>query len=285
MLALPLLICVCSPAPLPQAEAGGGALELAMKMRGAMPAVEVMVNGEGPFLFGLDTCASGMGRVDSALVARLGLPIVGQAAGSDGSGKTTAMQVAKVEYLDLGGLGFEHLELAARDYNQGGLPHIDGILGYGLFARGVLTLDFPGKRVRYDPAAALPEADGEQVLALAGGPVAALEIMVGGKKVLAHLDSGNLAGRFVLPAALVAELTPAGEPRSVGKARTVSGETDIQQVPIRETIAIGAHQFPGETVTYPSPGPTANVGASLLAGFRVSLDQANQRIRLERPPG
>jgi len=112
--------------------------------------------------------------------------------------------------------------------------------------------------------------------------VAAIEIRVGDETLLAHLNSGNLVGRFVFPSALLGRLTLAGEPRSVGKARTVSGEHDLLQVAIREPITIGAFEFASEAVTYPSPGPTANVGASLLAEFRVSFDQKNQRVRFER---
>lgn len=279
---LALLIPMLIPSA-PQAEPARGALELPMKMRGAMPAVDVMVNGEGPFLFAIDTCASGMGRADAGLVKRLDLPIMGEASGGDGSGRATPMRVARVEYLELGELGFENLELPSRDYNAGSPARIDGILGFGLFARGVLTLDFPAKIVRYDPDGALPEPDGKEVLALAAGPVAALEIAVAGKPVLAHLDSGNMIGRFVLPSALVTQLTPAGEPRSLGKARTVSGESDILQLPIREPIAIGRFEFRDEAIVYPSVGPQANVGASLLAGFRVSFDQKNGRVRFERP--
>ncbi len=266
-----------------QDEPRPAAIELPMQMRGAMPAVEVRVNGEGPFLFAIDTCAGGMGRADSALVRQLGLPTLGQAAGGDGSGRSTAMQVVRLEYLEVGALPFEELDLPARDYNRPDLPRIHGILGFELFSKGVLTLDFPAKTVRYEPGAALPEPDGKEVLALVPGPVAALEIVVGDKKVLAHLDSGNLVGRFVFPSALVAELTLAGESRSVGKARTVTGEHDILQVTIREPITIGALVFPDESITHPSPGPTVNVGARWMADFRVSIDQPNGRVRFERP--
>jgi Aspartyl protease len=54
-------------------------VELPMKSRGLMPAVEVVVNGRGPFLFAIDTGAGGRLRVDSSLVARLGLKVTGEA--------------------------------------------------------------------------------------------------------------------------------------------------------------------------------------------------------------
>ena len=39
--------------------------------------LDVMVNGEGPFVFALDTGASGMGRADATLAAALNLPADG----------------------------------------------------------------------------------------------------------------------------------------------------------------------------------------------------------------
>ncbi len=37
------------------------AVDVPMLFRGPMPAVEVMVNGQGPFLFAIDTGAQGLG--------------------------------------------------------------------------------------------------------------------------------------------------------------------------------------------------------------------------------
>lgn len=48
-------------------------VDVPMLFRGPMPAVEVMVNGQGPFLFEIDTGGAGMARVDSSLVERLKL--------------------------------------------------------------------------------------------------------------------------------------------------------------------------------------------------------------------
>lgn len=277
-----LLLCLGPSGSSLQKGPDTGGVELDMRMRGAMPAVELRVNGEGPFLFAIDTCASGPGRADASLVRRLGLTEVGRAAGGDGSGRSAPMSVVAIESLELGGLDFGALELPSRDYDRPDLPHIDGILGYGLFTKGVLTLDFPARKVRYDPAASLPEPDGQHVLALEAGSVASLPIEVGGRTVSAHLDTGNLAGRFVFPGALVSEMTLLEEPRAVGRARTVAGEIDILQVRIQEPISFGVFEFAGETITYPSPGATANVGASVLGTFRLSLDPSHRRVRFER---
>lgn len=48
-------------------------VELPMRFYGLRPAVEVRVNGQGPFLFLIDTGAAGVARPDVGLVTRLRL--------------------------------------------------------------------------------------------------------------------------------------------------------------------------------------------------------------------
>ncbi|HEY7546176.1 MAG TPA: pepsin/retropepsin-like aspartic protease family protein, partial [Blastocatellia bacterium] len=76
------------------------AVEVPMLFRGPMPAIEVMVNGKGPFLFAIDTGASGAGRVDASLVEKLALPLTGEVRGSDGSGANArSMKLVQVDSL------------------------------------------------------------------------------------------------------------------------------------------------------------------------------------------
>ena len=50
---------------------------------------EVFVNGEGSFRFVLDTGAQGGGQVDSTLAGKFGLEPVGEAQGSEATGRGT----------------------------------------------------------------------------------------------------------------------------------------------------------------------------------------------------
>ena|SRR5690242_7290089 len=109
------------------------------------------------------------------------------------------------------------------------MEHIDGILGFGLFADYLLTLDFPGKRVRIDNGQ-LPAADDKTILnfeSARGVPV--VEISVGDTKIKAHLDTGNTVGQFMLPTPLAEKQEFVTPPVTVGKARTVSSEIDIKK--------------------------------------------------------
>ena len=69
-----------------QARSADSAAKFPMQTEAGMPAIEVMVNGQGPFLFGIDTGAQGGARIDSSLVEKLGLKSSGQVQATDGSG-------------------------------------------------------------------------------------------------------------------------------------------------------------------------------------------------------
>lgn len=278
------LVARAQTAAASSAPASGVVADVPMLMRGPMPAVEVLVNGKGPFLFAIDTGAAGRARFDASLAETLKLQKVGEARASDPSGRNVrTLDVLRADAIEFGGLRFERVDAPSRDYNLSPrLPKIDGILGLGLFAGYLLTLDYPARRVRVSRGE-LPAADGREIIGYEnprGVPV--VELWVGGRKVSAHLDTGNTVGGFVLPEWLAKELTFASEPVVVGRARTVSSDMEIREARIKESLRIGRHEFPGAAVTFPAVADLANVGSRALAEFALTFDLKNKRLRLER---
>lgn len=259
--------------------------DVPMLFRGAMPAVEVMVNGQGPFLFAIDTGGQGMARVDSSLAEKLKLKAVGTVQASDGSGRNArTMDVVQLDSIAFGGVQFKDVRAGSRDYNTApGLPHIDGILGFNLFADYLLTLDFPARRVRLGRGE-LPAPDGAQILRFEnpnGVPV--VEIAVGSVKINAHVDSGNMAGGFILPGSLVEKLALASAPVTVGTGRTVSSQIEMKAAQLKDNIRWGRYEYTRPTVSFPAVSNNANIGASVLREFALTFDQKNKRLRLEKP--
>lgn len=258
-------------------------VEVPMLFRGPSPAVEVMVNGQGPFLFAIDTGGAGMARVDSSLAERLKLEKVGEVQGSDGSGRNAmSMDVFALDSVVLGGVQFKNVRAASRNYNAPNLPKIDGILGFNLFSEYLLTLDFPAKRVRLERGE-LPKADGADVLNFditRGIPV--VELSVGGHKVKADIDSGNTVGGFVLPSALAEKLQFASAPVVVARARTISSEVEIKEGRLKESIRLGRFEYAGPTVVFPAVSEVANIGAKVLREYSLTFDQKNRRVALKR---
>ena len=249
-----------------------------------LPAVHVMVNGQGPFLFGIDTGGQGSARIDSALAARLHLPVVGQVRAGDPSGRNARlMNLVKVDALEIGGARFEGISAAVRDYHERrvGQP-IDGILGFGLFQKGLLTLDYPGARVRVEEGE-LPSPDGAEIVPcrMERG-IPSIALTVGPLTVDADIDAGAMGG-FMLPTSMIDQLTLAAPPKVVGKARTVSNEFEIQEARLDGTVKLGGYEFAAATLGFQPVMPMANVGSRVLRDFIVTFDQKNGRVRFRKP--
>lgn len=107
-----------------------GVVDVPMLPRGPMPAVEVMVNGQGPFIFAIDTGGGGQARVDSSLVEKLKLKAVGQVQAGDGSGNNTrSLDLFELDTIAFGGVEFKKVRAASRNYNVS--PNQGGGVGEG----------------------------------------------------------------------------------------------------------------------------------------------------------
>ena len=272
-----------------QARSAGAAtnlsMEIPMKTNGGMPTVELMVNGTGPFIFGIDTGAQGGARIDSSLMEKLALKPSGQVRATDGSGRNPQMaDLVKLESIEIEGLRFADVPAGVRNYRKSPRPlNIDGILGLSVFSDYLVTLDYPPKLLRLEKGE-LSKADGAEILDYKSkGGVPLLELSVGDTKIDAHLDSGNMVGAFVLPTVFVEKLTRASEPVVVGRARSANGEMEIKQVQVKDPIRLGRHEFSEPTITFPALSEIANVGAKTLVQFVVTFDQKNERVRLTKP--
>jgi len=259
-------------------------LEIPLQVDEGMPTVEVMVNGQGPFVFGFDTGAQAGPRIDASLVEKLNLKATGEVQATDPSGRNPqASATVKLDSLSIGGLRFADVAAVSRNYKNSSRPlKVDGILGLNLFAEYLVTLDFPAKELRLEKGE-LPKADGAEILDYKNAAgIAQVELSVGDKKINAHIDTGNAIGAFVLPTSFVEKLSLAGEPRVVGRARSASGEMEIKQARLKDVIRLGRHEFPDATVTYPALRDLGNVGVKILSEFVITFDQQHQRVRLTR---
>ena len=259
-------------------------VDVPMIMRGPTPAVEVMVNGQGPFVFTIDTGARGMARADSSLVERLKLPVVGRMQARDGSGRSRSLEVVRLDSISFGGVTFSNVRAPTRDYNSSpNATGVDGILGFDLFSEFLLTLDFPGKRVRLERGE-LPQPDGAEVIGYESvDGVAVVELGLGGRKLKGRIDTGNGVGAFVLPESLSKTLPLASEPVVIGMARTVSSRVEIRAARLKESIRLGRFEFAEPRVVFPAlTEDAANIGAEAFREFVVTFDRKNSRLRLKR---
>ncbi len=256
------------------------AVDVPMSFYGTRPAIEVMVNGKGPFLFLIDTGAQGMARADASLVQRLALSAIGQSAASYvSSEKQVVLNEFRLETLSIGSIQFREVTALSRDYNTFSyLPHIDGILAFGLFSDYLLTLDFPNKRVRIKRGE-LPKPDGARILNFESrNGVPFIDISVGDLKAKAMIDSGAIRA-IDFPASVVSKLPLASYTRMIGKGSSVIGEFEVREVRLQDTLSIGRYSFPEPTITFSDVDKEILIGSAMLREFTVTFDQKNHRVQ------
>lgn len=112
--------------------------------------IDVMVNGQGPFQFVLDTGASGTG-LSRRLAERLRLG-GGEQRAALGCGGTVNAETVRVSGLQVGPLRMENLPVFVADLSaiagKAG-AEIDGILGYDFLHHWRLLIDYPARTLTF----------------------------------------------------------------------------------------------------------------------------------------
>jgi len=117
---------------------------------GSLPVVAVLVNGQGPFDFIVDTGASHL-VIGQDLATELDLPaddgnLPGMGAGGAISPARTSLRELRVGATVLRDAEAGVMDLAS--VSQTAETKISGILGYPFFADHVITIDYPAREFR-----------------------------------------------------------------------------------------------------------------------------------------
>lgn len=149
-----LLFPLSAWAQKPPAGTGKSLASIPFELYGDLIYIKVSVNGSKPLSFNLDSGASGC-VVDLTLAKRLGLKTEGKAAGTGAGSGTYEITFAKNVNYDISGfkLAVESSYVIDLSGNISimGRP-LDGIIGYDLFARYVVIIDYDSRVLRlYEP--------------------------------------------------------------------------------------------------------------------------------------
>lgn len=258
-----------------------------MQRIGGLPYLELSINGQGPFLFGLDTGFGAGLELDADLAGELNVKASGQTSVGDGSGQNEiTLQTAKIGQVAIDGYTVKNCTAILRKNARKkvpGMENVKGIVGMALFSDYTITLDYPNNLfvIQKD---ALPKANSSDIFNYTevGGGVPQIQIKIGSHEVNAAIDSRSMSGTFKLPQQLVDKLTFLNRPIAVGKGQTVSNTIAINQVSISESIRFGEFVFERPTVTYPSLNENAIIGSKLLQEFAITIDCKNKRIQFKK---
>jgi hypothetical protein len=249
----------------------GESVEVPLFYIHGLPAVELTLNGSGPYRFVIDWGAN-IFATSPRLADALGLPILGQ----DEMGNANA----RVDRLAIGGAEFQDLTLVLDPFFEG--SEEAGVLGRNVFEGLLQTLDYPSGLLRLEQGS-LPPADGQTVFAYTptegGAPMIQAELA--GQAFQAVLDTGA-ARWIILPADQAGRFPFLAGPVSNGIAVGPQlGEAETQAARLDGDLHFGAY-----TITNPMveiiDRPEFLFGSGLLKNFAITLDQAGQKVRLKR---
>lgn len=236
--------------------------------------VDARVNGKGPFIFAIDTGASGMGRADASLTSALSLPVKRTGETTDGVNNAT-VDMTSFESLEIGGLVRRDLEVITRDYNSRMTPEmaIAGIIGRDFFSDGTLIIDYPSKTLSFSRSVSVTAGDKS---ALPYDRPFRVPITIGGMTVDGQLDTGANV-ELVMPKSLFAKV--AGSPlEAAGDATLTNTTLKTESSVVRGPFTIGKASLSNVNVRVSDRFPELMVGARALQNFRIMIDQRSKQV-------
>lgn len=254
----------------------GAALSVPFRVVDGRIYVSASVNGKGPFVFAVDTGASGMGRADTALVRALSLPVTGSGHTSDGVA-AAEVDTVRLSSVDLGGFIRRDLEVIARDYSSK-LPReaaFSGILGREFFGDGLLVIDYPARRLTFTRTLAL-KGDGDGILPYERA--FRVPVRIGDIETTGNLDTGANVS-FVLPKPLFDRIG-GGAIETAEPGMLTNTAINTGKAMIRGPLRIGPASFSDVEVRVSDRYPELLVGAHALQHFVMLIDQRSRRIAL-----
>ncbi|MFH0982497.1 MAG: aspartyl protease family protein [Planctomycetota bacterium] len=252
-----------------------------MELVDRLPLVQVKINGQGPYLFILDTGAS-LVALNKPLAGTLKLRPDKSAAVGDSTGEGgRTVNVVDLQTLELGEARFAGVEAVVVDlgFVVGGHRTIDGLLSFGLFADCLLTLDYPASAVTLERGKLLPDK-GQEVLRymkVEGFP--RLTLRLADRTVHLTVDSGS-NGCLTLPRSLRQSLTFHAPPVAMGRVQRTQTDQAAELARVVGPLKIGRHVVADPLVRL--LGNSGIVGNQILQHFAVTFDQKNAYIRFAR---
>jgi hypothetical protein len=257
------------PSPPKQIQLAHPVVEVPLLRITGRPAVEVLVDGKGPFRFGIETGARFVAIA----------PRVAEQAGLQG-------ETFRVQEIAIGEAKFFDLPAARARFAD---DRIDGILGLPFYENLLLTLDFPAQKVRFERGT-LPPSDGKTLLPMTrAGPFWAVPVEIAGTSFRAILDTRGsgilgvnprIAGKlaFAAPAVVIGKAHGAAIPETEVRAGRLAGDLRMGALTFSRPL-VGIRQLPPHFPEEPL------LGIEALQETVLTLDQKSAVARFLRPAG
>ena len=254
--------------------------------------VPVMVNGQGPFAFVVDTGADRT-VISQDLATRLGLP-TGAAVAVNGTGGVDVTPTAMITQLDVGG---RHIRDVAAPILSGGNLGAQGMLGIDSLKDQRIVMDFERRRMTVRPSKKEWFAVGTIVVKAHRrlGQLVLVDASIGGRPIFVILDSGaqNTIGNSAL-AELLGVPNWRGRMLQTIDVLSVSGRTTPGQFADIPQVMLGGVKVAHMPIAFAdlhtfaefdlNDQPAMLLGMDMLRHFeRVSVDFGRKEVSFKIP--
>jgi predicted aspartyl protease len=253
-----------------------------LEMRHGIPFVRLMIDGQGPFVFAVDTGTNNQAIVTPDLASKLQLKVVARRNLTDLSGQhpQTVSEVA-MDSISLAGVEFRGIRAVVHSTvdHEGAY---DGILGFALFRNVLLTLDFPHRRLELSQAVLSPRSDEVVPMRLWQG-VPALFLQLGDAQLEAQIDTGTTA--LSLPESVANTQKFRGGLEVYGRGSSQVQSWLLRGGTLKGSVEMAGYVFRNPFVEVSERFPVANLGTAPLQNFVLQFDQRSKLIglRAENP--
>ena len=257
--------------------------------------ISVMLDGKGPFRMLLDSSAASV--LLPGTTEALGLKAEGSFGGTGSGEDRQDVGITRVERVDVGGIvlnrqAFTTIDIGPFMRRVEGLDDVAGVLGYELFRRFPIKLDYQHSRATfYDPAGFSYSGSGEAVPIRFRDRMPEIQGSVDGFKGLFDIDTASrgslsLTAQFVQRNGFVARFGASREIVSGagvdGHARSLlarAGQFRIGTLEIaKPVVALSMAANPEVSET----DLAGNVGFGILRQFNITFDYANRMLFFEK---
>jgi len=254
-----------------------------MQVVNGVPAVEVRLNGKGPYLLTLDSGCNTI-AVSRRVIQQAALPAIGDTVTiTNIAGQSAQTRSHRLDLLELGSARLQRVRVShldSLDHN----PTSDGFLGLSYFAGCRVRLDFPGQMLTLaKKRAGRGSADSGLPMKLKYG-LPYVPLQIGNQSPLFLLDTGG-SFELKIPNSAVTNLPCCPERYSLVSLPAGSGAFYLEgRTRLLENLRISSHTIvrPYVSWTIAGPGLGFALGNGILRHFAVEFDFPEGRVRFLR---